>query len=67
MNKKVIAFAIATLILASVHPAIAQQSVKLHRIAVLSEGTAARRHLREVAPLRQGLGGGLPRGQKHRL
>src|SRR5574341_2156634 len=55
MRKKIFAFLVATLFVITAHLAIAQQTVKLHRIGVLSEGTSAPMPLREIEPFRQGL------------
>src|SRR5262245_24433027 len=55
MRKNVIRLALSAMLLALCVPAEAQQSAKVHRISVLSEGTPTLRGLREVDPMRRGL------------
>jgi putative ABC transport system substrate-binding protein len=55
MTKKIFIWPLAIVFLATASLAEAQQSGKVHRIGVLSEGTSAPRRLREIDPFRQGL------------
>jgi putative ABC transport system substrate-binding protein len=57
MTKKIFIWPLATVFLVIASLAEAQQSLKVHRIGVLSEGTPAPRRLREIDPFRQGLRG----------
>ena len=52
MSKKILSIALATLVLASVHLAEAQQSAKVHRLGILRVGTPPPSY---IEPFRQGL------------
>jgi putative ABC transport system substrate-binding protein len=55
VTKKIFTWPLATVLLATASLAEAQQTVKVHRIGVLSEGTPGPTGLREIDPLHHGL------------